>query len=116
MEENKLGKQLEIDKSTAAYMLGRRVTGILMKRRKPKAEKVAENRIFFMFDDGSGFEMFCTGHIFPKQVEAYMVTGRLLTLCKERYDDEFVAVSNDNGEGYRVLINNPLPLDQNYKS
>lgn len=116
MEENESRKKLEIDKSTAAYMLGRRVTGILMKRRKPGDAKVAENRIFFMFDDGSGFEMFCTGHIFPKQVEQYMVPGRLVTLCKEHYDDEFIAVSNDNGEGYRVLINKPFVLGQNSKN
>lgn len=99
------------DKSTAGCMLGRRVTGILMKRRKPGAEKVAENRIFFMFDDGSGFEMFCAGQIFPKQVEQYMVASRLLTLGEDRYDNEFVAVSNDNGEGYQVLVNKPLVLD-----
>ncbi|HEX5057610.1 MAG TPA: hypothetical protein VFX02_14070 [Gammaproteobacteria bacterium] len=110
MDQNTPRKKVEIDKSTAGYLLNRRVTGILMKRRKPDAEKVAENRIFFMFDDGSGFEMFCSGQIFPKQIEAYMVAGRLLTLGKERYDDEFVAVSNDKGDGYNVLVNKPFVL------
>jgi hypothetical protein len=111
MEQNTPGKKVEIDKSTAGYLLNRRVTGILMKRRKPGDAKVAENRIFFMFDDGTGFEMFCTGDILPKQVEQYMVPDRLLTLGKERYDDEFVAVSNENGEGYTVLVNKPAVLE-----
>lgn len=93
-------KPMRFDKGIIDYMLGRRVTGILMKRRKPDAKKVAENRIFLMFDDGNGFKLFCTGDILPKQVEEYMVAGRLLTLGKERYDDEFVAVSNDKGDGY----------------
>jgi hypothetical protein len=104
-------KKVVFDKSTAGYVLNRRVTGILMKRRKPGAQKVAENRIFLMFDDGSGFEMFCTGQILPKQVEQYMVVDRLLTLDKEHYDDEFVAVSRDDGKSYDVLVNKPLVLE-----
>lgn len=111
MENEGAKKKTVFDKSTAGYVLNRRVTGILMKRRKPGAEKVAENRIFFMFDDGSGFEMFCTGDILPKQVEQYMVAGRLLTLNKEHYDNEFVAVSRDDGKGYDVLVNEPLVLE-----
>lgn len=111
MQDQGSRKKTVFDKSTAGYVLNRRVTGILMKRRKPGAEKVAENRLFLMFDDGSGFEMFCTGQILPKQVEQYMVTDRLLTLDKGHYDDEFVAVSHDDGKRYDVLVNKPLVLD-----
>ena len=111
MENGGAKKKMVFDKSPAGCVLGRRVTGILMKRRKPGAQKVADNRIFLIFDDGSGFEMFCSGQILPKQVEQYMVAGRLLTLADDKYDNEFVAVSNDGGEGYRVLVNKPLVLD-----
>lgn len=111
MENGGAKKKMVFDKSTAGCMLGRRVTGILMKRRKPGAQKVADNRIFLMFDDGGGFELFCTGQILPKQVEQCMAASRLLTLDKERYDNEFVAVSRDDGKGYDVLVNKPFVLD-----
>lgn len=53
-------------------MLGRRITGIALNRRKPGVEKVVNNRIYFLFDDGTGFEMFCTGEIFPcQQIDAF---------------------------------------------
>lgn len=102
---------MEYDKSTAGKMLGRRISGIALKRRKPGVEKVACNRIYFLFDDGTGFEMFCTGEIFPcQEIEAFDLHS-LTKRGSNAYDNEFLGIANPDGEGCEVLINKPFKLD-----
>lgn len=52
------------DFSPASAIAGKRITGVMLKRRKADT-KHPENRMFLMFDDGSGFELFAGGPIFP---------------------------------------------------
>lgn len=52
------------DFSPARAILGKCITGVMLKRRVDDT-KHPENRMFLMFDDGTGFECFTSGPIFP---------------------------------------------------
>ncbi len=54
------------DIKPARAILGRRPTAVLLKRRK-RATKHPYNRMFLMFDDGSGMEFFFPGLLLPEE-------------------------------------------------
>jgi hypothetical protein len=101
---------MEFDKSTASQMLGRRITGIALKRRKPDSKKVFVNIVYFMFSDGMGIEIACTGELIPCSQEEAFDLHRVTQRGGNAYDNEFLAVTNPDGAGHAVLINRPLEI------
>lgn len=52
------------DLTRMGFMIGRRVSAVLLKRVKPEGRH-PENRMFLAFDDGTGYEFFASGPIIP---------------------------------------------------
>lgn len=58
------GQRGFFDLSPARAIIGKRICGVLIKTRKADT-KHPGNRMFLMFDDGSGYEFFSDGDVFP---------------------------------------------------
>ncbi|HEX5057611.1 MAG TPA: hypothetical protein VFX02_14075 [Gammaproteobacteria bacterium] len=101
---------MEFDKGLIEHMLGRRITGVAFKRRKPDVKNLVNNVLYFMFDDGTGMEIVCTGELIPcNQPEAFDL-HRAAQRGSNAYDNEFLGIANPDGAGHAVLINTPLEI------
>jgi hypothetical protein len=101
---------MKFDKGIIDHMLGRRITGVAFKRRKREVKNVVNNVLYFMFDDGTGLEIICTGELIPcDRQEAFDLHG-VTRRGSNAYDNEFLGITNPDGKGHAVLINVPLEL------
>lgn len=101
---------MEFDKGVIEYMLGRRITGFAFKRRKPGEKGVMSNVLFFMFDDGTGLEIVCNGELIPCNQQESFDLHRVAQRGNNAYDNEFLGITNPDGDGRAVLINVPLEI------
>jgi hypothetical protein len=101
---------LEFDKSIIEHMLNRRITGIAIKRRKPGVKNVVNNLLYFMFEDGTGMEIPCAGELIPCHRQEAFDLHRVTRRGDNAYDNEYLAITDPDGEGQTVLINVPLEI------
>lgn len=101
---------MEFDKSTASQMLGRRIIGIAIKRRKPASKHVMRNCLYFMFANGSGLEIVCNGELIPCSRPEAFDLHRVTQRGGNAYDNEFLGITDPDGDGQTVLINTPAEI------
>jgi hypothetical protein len=101
---------MKFDKGIIDHMLGRRITGVAFKRRKPGVKNVVNNVLYFMFEDGTGLEIVCTGELIPCDRQEAFDLHRITQRGSNAYDNEYLAITNPDGAGHEVLINTPLEI------